>query len=213
MYIPPVFSETNQEILSRLIARFPLGMLFTAGSSGLMVSPIPFLYKLEEGKPTLVAHLAKANRHWKDLANLKECLVVFQGVGNYITPNWYASKKTTHQVVPTWNYEVVEVRGVPKVILSSVWLKNQTEELTNSAEEKRTTPWKVADAPADFIARELKGIVGLEIEVTAIQGKWKMSQNRTKEDAEGVIKGLSDPQDPHFNLKVGESVCSHRRKD
>lgn len=156
----------------------------------------------------LVAHLAKANSHWKDLVGLKECLVVFQGTENYVTPDWYPSKQTTHKVVPTWNYEMVQVKGIPTVIESSDWLRSQVGDITDSMEQKRKTPWKVADAPADFIESQLKAIVGLEIEITEIKGKWKMSQNRTSEDAQGVVNGLSDLSDPYSNPKVAEIVLS-----
>lgn len=212
MYIPATFSETDTEVLSGLIAQHPLGMLFTAGTSGLMVSTIPFMYLLKDSRPVLVAHLAKANPHWKELVDLKECLVVFRGAENYVTPDWYPSKKTTHKVVPTWNYEVVQVKGVPHVIESVDWLRNQVAELTSSLECKREMPWRVTDAPTDFIDNQLKAIVGLEIEITDIKGKWKMSQNRTPEDSRGVVEGLSNPNDPHSNLKVAEIVSSRTTK-
>lgn len=208
MYIPGPFSETDTQILTGLVQKYPLGLLVTSGSSGLLASPIPFLYRVKDDKPMLLAHLAKANTHWKDLVGLKECLVVFQGAENYVTPDWYPSKQTTHKVVPTWNYEMVQVKGIPTVIESSDWLRSQVGDITDSMEQKRKAPWKVADAPADFIESQLKAIVGLEIEITEIKGKWKMSQNRPVEDALGVVKGLSDPNDPHANIKVAEIVSS-----
>lgn len=208
MYIPATFSETDPQILSELIAQNPLGILFSAGNSGLMASPIPFLYRLKDRKPVLVSHLARANPHWKDLVELKECLVVFRGSENYVTPDWYPTKKTTHKVVPTWNYEAIEVRGIPMVIESTDWLRKQVGEVTDSMEKKRKTPWKVTDAPADFIESQLKAIVGLEIEITEMKGKWKMSQNRLPEDAQGVVEGLSNPADPHFNPTVAEIVST-----
>jgi len=154
----------------------------------------------------LVAHMARANPHWKDLVDLKECLVIFQGAQNYVSPDWYPSKQTTHKVVPTWNYEMVQVKGIPTVIESTDWLRNQVDEVTDSMEEKRKKPWKVTDAPADFIETQLKAIVGLEIDITEIKGKWKMSQNRTPEDARGVVSGMSDPNDLHFNSEVAAIV-------
>lgn len=208
MYIPSTFSENDPKILTGLIQQYPLGLLITSSSSGLLASPIPFLYRVKEGKSMLVAHLAKANPHWKDLVGLKECLVVFQGAENYVTPDWYPSKQTTHKVVPTWNYEMVQVKGIPTVIESSDWLRNQVGDVTDSMEQQRKSPWKVTDAPADFIEAQLKAIVGLEIEITEIKGKWKMSQNRTPEDAQGVAKGLSDLSDPHSNPQVAEIVSS-----
>jgi transcriptional regulator len=208
MYIPSTFSEDDPKILTGLIQQYPLGLLITSGSSGLLASPIPFLYRVKEGKSMLVAHLAKANPHWRDLLELKECLVVFQGAENYVTPAWYPTKQTTHKVVPTWNYEMVQVKGIPTVIESSDWLRSQVGDITDSMEQKRKTPWKVADAPADFIESQLRAIVGLEIEIIEIKGKWKMSQNRPIEDAQGVAIGLSNPNDPHANIKVAEIVSS-----
>lgn len=124
---------------------------------------------------------------------LQNCLVVFRGLDNYITPSWYPSKQTTHKVVPTWNYEMVQVRGIPKVIESTSWLKGMVGDLTDAMESSRKNPWGVEDAPSDFIDAQLKAIIGLEVEITEIQGKWKMSQNRPLEDIKGVVKGLSDP--------------------
>ena len=208
MYVPASFSETEPEILVDLIRRYPLGMLITTGPSGLLASPVPFLYRLEEGQLTLVAHLARANPHWKDLVDLEECLVVFQGADNYVSPGWYPSKQIHHKVVPTWNYEMVQVRGTPKIIEAADWLRNQVGELTDRMEQPRSAPWRVDDAPADYIAAQLKAIVGLEITVTAMRGKWKMSQNRSTEDARGVSTGLSDPDDPHANPTVSAIVSS-----
>ena len=208
MYIPASFLETDIKVLTDLIAQHPLGMIFTAGTSGLMVSPIPFLYRTKDGKPTLVAHLARANSHWKDLLNLKECLVIFHGTENYITPSWYATKKTTHEVVPTWNYEIVEVKGIPKVIDSSDWLYNQVDELTNLFECRRQAPWKITDAPDHFIKTQLMAIIGLEVEITEIKGKWKMSQNRSVEDAHVVVDGLANLNDPHTNTVIAQKVSS-----
>lgn len=207
-YIPGSFAETDASVLTGLIERYPLGLMVSSGTSGLQASPIPFLYRVNDGKRTLVAHLAKANPHWKDLVDLKECLVVFQGAGNYVTPDWYPSKQTTHKVVPTWNYEMVQVKGVPTIIETIDWLRYQVSDVTNSMEQSRKDPWKVTDAPADFIEAQLKAIVGLEIEITEIKGKWKMSQNRTTEDAQGVVKGLYDLNDPRANQEVAEIVSS-----
>ncbi len=208
MYIPSTFSETNIEVLKDLIKRHPLGLLVSSGSSGLIASPIPFLFKVRDAKSYLVSHLAKANPHWKDIVQLKECLVVFQGFDNYVSPDWYPSKKTTHKVVPTWNYEMVQVTGVPNIIESTDWLKEQVSDVTDSMEIDRKNRWKVSDAPSDFIETQLKAIVGLEIEITQIKGKWKMSQNRSPEDALGVVDGLSNPSDPHSNFKVAQIVSS-----
>ncbi len=207
MYVPASFAETDPEVLADLIRRHPLGMLITAGPSGMLASPIPFLYRLKDGEPVLVAHLARANPHWRDLAAVDECLVVFHGADNYVSPDWYPSKQTTHKVVPTWNYEMVQVRGKPIVVESSDWLRGQVTAVTDMMEQARATPWKVADAPEEFIDTQLKAIVGLEIAITQIHGKWKMSQNRSADDARGVVAGLANPNDPHANPEVGAIVA------
>jgi transcriptional regulator len=207
LYIPASFSEMDQQVLSSLIVKYPLGTLFSAGVSGLMVTPIPFLLTPDDdGKPKLIGHLARANPHWKDLVGLSECLVVFQGSDNYITPSWYPTKQLTHKVVPTWNYEIVEVKGIPTVIESTDWLRDQVEKITDSMESKRKQPWKITDAPPEYIAAMLKAIVGLQIEITSIAGKWKMSQNQSDENVQGVIDGLSQGDDPHSNFKVADAI-------
>ena len=147
----------------------------------------------------------------EDLAETSDCLVVFQGAENYVTPSWYPSKKETGKVVPTWNYETVQVRGVPKVIHDAEWLKNLVTTLTAEMEAPRQKPWQVSDAPHDFIDAQLKAIVGLEIEITSVEGKWKMSQNRTAQDAKGVALGLADPGDPHHNPEVAAIVASRNQ--
>lgn len=208
MYVPATFSETDSRALTDLIRQHPLGLLVTAGKSGVLATPLPFLYREQAGKPLLVAHLARANPHWQDLGDLKECLVVFQGAENYVTPAWYPSKMATHKVVPTWNYEMVQARGIPTLIDNPDWLEKQVSEMTDVMEAVRKAPWKVSDAPADFIATQLRAIIGLEIAITDIKGKWKMSQNRSPEDAQGVVAGLSDPEDPHYNRTVAGIVSS-----
>ena len=208
MYIPSSFLESDPSVLADFIAREPLGLLFSAGGSGLMTSPVPFRLRPNATKPTLVAHLARANPQWKDLTELSECLVVFLGADNYVAPSWYATKAKTQKVVPTWNYELVEVKGIPSVIHSADWLLQQVEELTHSEEHKRPHPWKVSDAPPDYVASQLKAIVGVEIEITSFRGKWKMSQNKTAEDAQGVAAGLTNPDDPHANAQVAALVTS-----
>jgi len=210
MYNPATFSEKDESVIADLIKRYPLGALITSGPSGLKASQIPFFFR-PNGERTLVAHLARANDHWKDLAETSDCLVVFQGAENYVTPSWYPSKKETGKVVPTWNYETVQVRGVPKVIHDTLWLKELVTDLTNRMESKRPKPWAVADAPEKFIEAQLKAIVGLEITVTEVTGKWKMSQNRSRPDALGVAAGLANTDDPHHNLLAADKVRSRNR--
>jgi transcriptional regulator len=193
MYQPPHFQETRQEILHGLIRSHPLGLLVSNGSEGPVANAIPFLLDAEAGpKGRLRAHLAKANPQWRLLADspTSPVLVVFQGADAYVTPSWYETKRETGKVVPTWNYAIVQVRGMVRVIEDADWIARQITDLTMSQEGSRETPWAVTDAPPAFIQSQIKGIVGLEIEITDISGKWKVSQNRPVADRVGVAEGL-----------------------
>ncbi len=191
MYQPPQFREENRETQHAFIRTHPLGLLVTTGASGIEANPIPFLIKTGVGGDVLQAHLARANPQIEALSAADEALVVFQGTESYITPSWYAEKQKHGKVVPTWNYVIVQVRGRPRVIADSDWLRTQITELTDAQESPRPEPWAVSDAPDDFVERQIKGIVGLEITVTAIDAKWKVSQNRPVADREGVAAGLA----------------------
>ena len=171
-----------------------------------LASPLPFFFINDGGQPVLRSHMAKANPHWEQLALVEECLVVFQGENNYVTPSWYPSKEDHHRVVPTWNYEMVQMRGKPVLHESPEWLYKQVSHTTNTLENDRIQPWQVTYAPEQFVDAQLRGIVGLEVIVTDIQGKWKMSQNKNANDFEGVKRGLSDPSDPHQNVKLAEKL-------
>ncbi|MER8973792.1 MULTISPECIES: FMN-binding negative transcriptional regulator [unclassified Mesorhizobium] len=193
MYQPPHFQETRQDVLHGLIRAHPLGLLVSNGVEGPVANAIPFL--LDADVPPngrLRAHLAKANPQWRLLADnpLARVLVVFQGADAYVTPSWYETKRETGKVVPTWNYAIVQVRGSVTVIEDQDWLAEQISDLTMSQEGSRSAPWAVTDAPAPFIQSQIKGIVGLEIEITEISGKWKVSQNRPAADRVGVAEGL-----------------------
>ena len=134
--------------------------------------------------------MARANPQWRDLRDNPEALAVFQGPDHYVSPSWYATKRETHKVVPTWNYVMVQARGKAKVFEDDEWLSRQIEALTRTQEAARAEPWAVSDAPADFIAAQRKAIVGIEIEIADIRGKWKTSQNRSAADRAGVVAGL-----------------------
>ncbi|GJE16125.1 FMN-binding negative transcriptional regulator [Methylobacterium marchantiae] len=191
MYEPPHFRTDDIETQAALIRACPLGLLVSAGANGLMANPIPFLLDTEEGgQGTLRAHLARANPQWRDLDGLPECLVVFQGPDRYVTPSWYATKRETGKVVPTWNYATVQVRGRPRVIEDEAWLRRQIDDLTRMREAGRDAPWAVSDAPPAFTAAQIRGIVGIEIPIAKLSGKWKVSQNRSEADRAGVAAGL-----------------------
>ncbi len=190
MYQPAAFREERLEVLHGLIRAHPLATLITAGSGGLMANLVPFTLVDTNDQGTLRCHIAKANPQIDALKAGAETLVVFHGPQAYITPSWYASKKEHGRVVPTWNYAVVQVRGTPLVIDDPEWLRLQIEALTSGQEDQRAEPWRVTDAPEAFIEGQLKAIIGVEIPILSIEGKWKVSQNRSAADRQGVYEGL-----------------------
>ena len=193
MYQPPHFIETDRGVLHALIRAHPLGLLISADADGPLANPLPFLLDADVAPHgRLRVHLARANPQWRQLADNPDLpvLVVFQGVDSYVTPSWYETKRETGKVVPTWNYAIVQVRGTVKVIEDVEWIAQQITELTLSQEGNRNEPWAVTDAPPTFIQSQIKGIIGLEIEIAEISGKWKVSQNRPVADRVGVAEGL-----------------------
>ncbi|MBZ9898598.1 FMN-binding negative transcriptional regulator [Mesorhizobium sp. BR1-1-6] len=193
MYQPPHFQETRPDVLHGLIRAHPLGLLVSSGPEGPVADAIPFLIDADVGpNGRLRAHLARANPQWRLIADnpASTVLIVFQGSDAYVTPSWYETKRETGKVVPTWNYAIVQVRGIAKVIDDQDWLARQIADLTASQEGTREAPWAVTDAPAPFIQSQIKGIIGLEIEIAEIHGKWKVSQNRPVADRAGVAHGL-----------------------
>jgi transcriptional regulator len=191
MYQPPHFREDRLEVQHALIRAQPLGLLVTAGPGGLQANDIPFLVDTG-GSPhgTLRAHLARGNPQWRELAAADECLVAFQGSQTYISPSLYPTKREHGKVVPTWNYITVHAWGRPRVIEDVGWLRRQVEDLTGQNERPRAAPWLVSDAPESYLASQFKGIVGVEIPIARIEGKWKVSQNRPAVDRAGVAAGL-----------------------
>jgi transcriptional regulator len=193
MYQPAHFREDRITVQHDLMCRHPLGLLVTAGPGGLMANLVPFLvYAAETDRGVLRAHVARGNPQWRELGAVDQCLVVFQGPQRYVTPSWYATKQETGKVVPTWNYVTVHAWGRPRVVEDAAWLRRQLDDLTASQEGLRPAPWKVADAPEAFIAAQMKGIVGIEIPIVRLEGKWKVSQNRPETDRAGVVAGLRD---------------------
>jgi len=193
MYQPPHFREDRIEVQHQLIRAHPLGLLITAGPGGLLANLFPFLLDADgSDKGTLRLHIARANPQWRELEAVEECLVVFQGPQDYVTPSWYATKRETGKVVPTWNYATVHAWGRPRVMNDDAWLRRQIEDLTASRENLRAAPWHVDDAPADFVAMQMRAIVGVQIPIGRIEGKWKMSQNRPEADRTGVIAGFRE---------------------
>jgi transcriptional regulator len=191
MYQLPHFREDRLDVQHRLILAHPLGLLISAGPGGLQANHIPFLVDAAASeRGTLRAHLARANPQIAELANVTECLVVFQGPQQYISPSLYPTKQDTGKVVPTWNYITVHAWGRPRVMDDAAWVRKQVDDLTRHNEEPRTAPWQVSDAPETFVTAQVKGIVGVEIPIARIEGKWKVSQNRPAIDQAGVVAGL-----------------------
>lgn len=190
MYRPPAFREDRPALLHEAIRAHPLGTLITHGATGLVANVVPFTLRIAASSAVLRAHLAKANEQVADLRAGAPVLVIFQGPQAYVSPSWYATKHEHGRVVPTWNYVIVQVRGTPTVIEDPDWLREQVDELTSHHEGDRAEPWSIDDAPADFIAGQMKGIVGLEIPIERIEGKWKVSQNQPASNRIGVERGL-----------------------
>lgn len=191
MYSPPQFIENDESVLRALIEAHPLGLLISTSGTDVLANPVPFLVSAEDGVTTLRAHVSRANEQWRHIKDGASVLVVFQGANTYVTPSWYASKAEHGKVVPTWNYAMVQARGTAIVHEGSEWLGQQVGELTERHEADRSTPWKVNDAPDAFVAAQLRGIVGIEITVEHLTGKWKVSQNRPEADRRGVHAGLT----------------------
>ena len=190
MYQPAHHREDRLKVQHGLIESHPFGLLISLGSEGLVANSLPFLLQPSSGPlGTLQAHMARANGQWQGLDGQK-VLAVFQGPHAYVSPTFYATKRETGKVVPTWNYAMVQARGVARVRPDAAWLETQINALTSRHEETRTPSWAVSDAPRTFIESQLRGIVGIEIEIETIEGKWKVSQNRPAQDRDGVIDAL-----------------------
>ena len=191
MYLPKHFEETRVQVLHDLIGAHPLGALVAMTSAGLEANHIPFEVDPEPAPfGTLRGHIARANPLWRDAARGAEALVIFQGPSIYVSPAWYVTKQETGKVVPTWNYAVVHAYGTPRFIDDREWLRGFVTALTNRHEAGRREPWQITDAPADYIDKQLGAIIGLEIPITRLVGKWKVSQNRPAQDRDGVVEGL-----------------------
>lgn len=190
MYIPPHFGIEERAAQFALIRARPFGLIVTNGPGGLMANPLPF--HLDEEAGVLRAHVARANPQWREADGSREALVVFQDVDAYVTPGWYATKRETGKVVPTWNYSAVHVYGAMRAVDDRDWLRDLVGKLTDAHEATRKTPWKVEDAPSDYLDVMLRGIVGIELQIARIEGKAKLSQNRSEIDRAGVVAGLRE---------------------
>jgi transcriptional regulator len=189
MYLPKHFEETRTEVLHALIRAHPLGALVTRSGNGLEANHVPFEVDPDPAPfGTLRAHVARANPVWREGAG--ESLVIFQGPDIYVSPSWYPSKREGGKVVPTWNYAVVHAYGTLRAIDDAAWLRAFVEKLTDSHEAARADRWRVTDAPADYVDKMVTAIVGIELPIARLVGKWKVSQNRPAADRAGVVAGL-----------------------
>jgi transcriptional regulator len=207
MYVPEQFAEHRLPVLHAAIATAGLANLVTAGADGILVSPVPLMLDPDAGPyGTLIGHLARGNPQWRTTDTAAEALAIFMGPDAYISPSYYQTKRETGKVVPTWNYVTIHAYG-------SIAFSEDTEELlevvtrlTARHEANRAAPWAVSDAPPAFTQAQLKGIVSLRLQITRLQGKWKLSQNRNAADKEGVAKGLASDGKPDLAALVVERM-------
>jgi transcriptional regulator len=195
MYLPAHFEEKRPEVLHGLLRTHPLGLLVTADAAGtLSANSVPFMLEADPagGPGILRAHVARANPLWREARGDAESLVVFQGPQAYVSPSFYPSKAEHGKVVPTWNYVMAQGRGRLRAVEEAPWLHALVTRLTERQEASQAQPWAVSDAPDDYIATMLRAIVGIEIVLTSWVGKWKVSQNRSAADREGVARGMAD---------------------
>ena len=196
MYVPDQFVEQRRDHLHALIAARALGTLVTCSADGIVANAIPFILLPDGDHGTLHGHVARNNAVWSAALTVAEALVIFQGPDAYISPSWYASKRETHRVVPTWNYQVVHAYGPLIVHDDPTWVRAQAGRLTKQMEASSSMPWKTADAPRAYTDEQLGQIVGIEIPITRLIGKTKMSQNRSLADRAGAAAGLRETGEP-----------------
>jgi transcriptional regulator len=190
MYLPKHFEQHDREQLIALMRERPLATLITITPDGTSADLIPLEYIADEGEHgTLRGHVARANPLWQRAGTI--ALAVFTGPEAYISPGWYASKQEHGKVVPTWNYTMVQARGELRAVEDAPWLHALVNRLTDHHESTQATPWHVSDAPDDYVQQMLRAIVGIEMPLTSLIGKWKISQNRSAADREGAAQGLA----------------------
>lgn len=210
MYTPRSFADTENDVLYAFIDANPFGALITA-SHGLFATHLPLVLRRDSGPlGTLEGHVARANEHHERVASATEALVIFSGPHAHVTPSWYPSKLEGGKVVPTWNYVAVHIYGTVRFIDDPEFLRAHLARLTARHESERGSEWTTNDPPADYMTQQLRAIVGVEIAITRIEGKWKMSQNRVEVDVDGVVKGLRDSGSAE-DAAVADIVLSRRR--
>ena len=208
MYVPSNFAEERVPVLHEAIRGIKLGTLVTLGGEEMIASHVPMLVDPEPAPfGTLRGHIARVNPQWRDPPSKVQALAIFLGPNAYVTPSWYATKRATGKVVPTWNYAAIHAYGHVRFFDDTERLLALVTRLTETHEAPRAQPWAVSDAPADFIQGMLRAIVGFELPIARLEGKWKMSQNRPAEDRAGVVEGLAREGAP----EVAEIVAERNR--
>lgn len=204
VYTPPFNRAEDEEQLRALVADVRAGWFVTNGGDGAPSATfLPVIWRDD----TVIAHFARANPHWREIENDTPALLIVTGPDAYVSPTWYAAKAEHGKVVPTWNYSAVHLTGVARVHHEPQWLRGAVEELTNQHEQGRGEPWHVTDAPIEYIDGQLGGIVGLELTVSRVEGKAKLSQNRSRADRHGVVTGLRESRRPD-ERSVAEQMAS-----
>jgi len=207
MYLPRMFKEERIDVLHDLINNHPFATLVTTSRDGLGIDHIPMLVIADDDSHgVLQGHLARPNPLVKKIGEGLDAVAIFQGPDSYITPNWYPSKQEHGKVVPTWNYAVVHVKGTLILKDDAQWVHGLVSRLTDHQEQHRSAPWKVTDAPESFIDDQLKAIVGIELAISSIEGKWKVSQNKSADDRAGVSNGLAIENQ---SIPMSELVAGH----
>lgn len=210
MYLPHHFEETRKEILYDLMRAHPFATLTTITANEITANHIPLLFREKaSGLDILEGHIARANPLWKS-TDAENALVIFQGPHGYITPNWYPTKQVAGKVVPTWNYAIVHAKVRLRFVDDADWLKTHLEKLTASQESNLPTPWSFSDAPQEYTDRLITALIGIELDITELTGKWKMSQNQPLENQQGIVNGLAERNttDDH---KMAEIIAKTNR--
>ena len=196
MYLPPYFQEDRVPELHAAIREIGFGTVVSAGADGLIASHVPMLIDPEPAPyGTLIGHVARANPHHEVKSDI-DALAMFVGPNVYVTPNWYATKRETGKVVPTWNYVAIHAYGKLSFFDDAERLLGVVTRLTETHEAPRAAPWAVSDAPPDYVAGMLRAIVGFALPIARLEGKWKLSQNRNAVDRAGVVEGLAREGSP-----------------
>ena len=205
MYLPSHFETPDLASLHQLILAYPLGALITHGERGLDANHLPFELDTEEGEHGLLrAHVARNNPLWQEASHGDEVLVIFKAADAYISPNWYPSKQVHHQQVPTWNYSVVHAHGRIRIHDDARFVRRLLTNLTRRHESAEPAPWKIADAPREYIEAMVQAVVGIEIEITGLVGKFKLSQNKAEADRQGAADSLQ----ARGQVEIAEAMLS-----